>query len=113
MFVDSPVLRNQFLLAKRHHPKVSKAWLNVGAAATRKTALTKLLKKYTVTLTNQSKETVEYWQADNINDAPTEKKQLTGGETIPVTAEYPAKKFLVVQNGNAKPVRVMLTKHLT
>lgn len=110
VFRDNEVYRNQFLLAKRHHPKVTKHWLTVSATGVRKIALTKLLKKFNVTLINQSKETLEYWKADNINEVPAEKNQLTGGEVIPVTAEYPAKKFLVLQNTGAKAVRVLLTK---
>lgn len=110
VFRDNDVYRNQFLLAKRHHPKVTKHWLAVSATGVRKIALPKLLKKFSVTLTNQSKETIDYWKADNINEAPAEKKQLTGGEVISLTAEYPAKKFLVVQNATTKPTRLMLVK---
>ncbi len=107
------VRRSHFLLAERQHPKVTKSWFTLPANSTHKTALPKLLKKFNVTLTNQSKETIDYWKADNINEAPAEIKQLTGGEVIPVTAEYPAKKFLVVENNTHKSIRVMLTKHLS
>lgn len=110
IYRENSVLRNEFLLAKRHHPKTSKAWLNIGAGSTRKVTIAKLLKKNKLTLTNQSKETISYWQANNINDTPTEKHFLSAGEIVEITAEEPVNKFLVMQNTSAKTVRVMLTK---
>lgn len=110
LFRNRPVERDEFRLGKRHHPKVSKSWFTVGGSGSYKTALTKLLKKFKVTLTNQSKQTVEYWQANGIRETPSQKRTITAGEVISITAEKPAKKFLMVQNSSSKPVRMMVRK---
>ena len=110
IYRNNPVLRNEFRLGKRHHPKVSKAWLNIGAGEMRKTAIIKLLKKNKLTLANQSKETISYWQANSINETPAKKYTLTAGEIISIEAEQPVKKFLIVQNSSHKPVRLVLSK---
>ncbi len=112
VYRESPVLRDEFRLAQRHHPKTTKSWFALGISGIRKTALTKLLKKYNVSLTNQGKETVEYWQANNINETPSKKHTLTAGEVITVEAEQPVKKFLVVQNTSLKSAKLMLTKEV-
>ena len=104
------LLRDDFRLAHRHHPKVTKSWFVLGNASVRKTALKKLLKKFIVTMTNQSKETVLYWQANNINEMPLQKHSLAAGDVIAVEAQNPEKKFIVVQNTSAKTARIMFTK---
>ena len=110
VYRHSPAHRNMFLLAQRHHPKLVKSWITLPASAVRKTSLTKLLKKFDVTITNQSKETIEYWRANNINESPAEKYPLEPGEVLTIKTEEPVKKFFVMQNSNAKAVRIMMTK---
>ena len=106
----TPEHMSSLLLGARHHPRTTKAWVNIGGSATRKIELPKLLKKNSVTLTNQSKETISYWHANKITDVPAEKLQLIAAQTITLEPQYPAKKFLLLQNTSGKVVRVMLTK---
>ena len=110
VFRQSEAKRKLFRLAERKPAPVTKTWVTLAANSTRKTAIAKLLKKNKLTLTNQSKETIPYWQANNINDTPAEKYFLTAGEVVEITAEEPVRKFLVVQNTSAKAVRVVVTK---
>jgi hypothetical protein len=110
VYRHSPVHMNSLRLGVRHHPPVTKVWVNIGASSTRKIVLTKLLKKFGVTLTNQSKETLHYWQANKITDTPSQKWELSAGEIISIESETPAKKFLLLQNTSGKAVRVMITK---
>lgn len=112
IYFKDDIVRNQFKLALRHHPKVSGMWVNIGAGGVRKIALLKLLKKYRVTLTNQAKEDLAYWRADTINETPVQKLPLKAGETMAIEPEVPAKKFILVQNTTSKPVRIKLKKEL-
>lgn len=110
VFSNNEAYRNRFLLAARHHPPVTKHWIVFTAGTVRKIALLKLLKKFSVTLTNQSKEEISYWHANHIHESPAQKFTLSAGEIITVEAETPAKKFLLLQNNSNKAVRVMLVK---
>lgn len=110
VYRNTPIHMNSLRLGVRHHPPVTKTWVSMGASSTRKIALTKLLKKFTVTLTNQSKEELSYWRANKITDTPSQKFTLTAGEIITVEPETPAKKFLLLQNTSGKATRVLLTK---
>ena len=110
IYRDNRVLREEFRLGVRHHPKASKGWFTVGAGRTHRTQLVPLLKKNSLQLSNQGKDTVEYWQADKLPEIPAEKHLLAAGETVTVAAQQPAKKFLTVYNPSGKAVRMMLRK---
>ena len=110
IFRNDEMLRAEFRLLHRHHPKLTKAWLRLAPGATRRVILAPLLKKQTVTLTNQSKENITYWPADSTAENPPQKFTLSDGEEMPLTMQVPAKKYLVLQNASAKPVRLLLTK---
>ncbi len=110
VFRDNEIYRNQFMLSPRHHPKVIKSWFTLGPGGIRKTEIKKLLKKYPVTLTNQSPETVQYWQANSISQTPAQKQTLHAGEVISIEAEEPPLKFLIVQNTSGKAVRMMVER---
>ena len=112
VFRHNQVLLGNYLLAKRHHPKTTKSWLILGSSTTRKIALPKLLKKFNLTLTNQGKETIEYWRADNIHETPFQKFYLEAEESMEVGGELPVKKFLVLRNPSQKEVRVVLKKEM-
>ena len=112
IYRNNSVLRDEFRLNMRHHPKVSKSWLSIGAGTVRKIALTKLLKKFNLTLLNQSKENTAYWRANSIRENVSEKQTLAAAQEIKIEAETPAKKFLLIQNTASKPVRVVLKKEL-
>ncbi len=112
IYRNNESLRAEFRLLHRHQPKVKKHWLRLAATGRRKLILPQLLKKYTATLTNQSRETISYWQADKGSENPVQKFNLAAGEVVPLTARVPAAKFLVLQNTSGKPVRLLLTKEV-
>lgn len=112
VFRHSPTHRNMFRLAERHHPKVSGAWLHIAAGGTRKMALPKLLKKFRLTLVNQSAAGLLYWRANTINETPAQKFTLEAGEALTIEAESPAKKFLMLQNISAKAAQAKLIKEM-
>ncbi len=78
----------------------------------RKIALPKLLKKFEVTLTNQSAENIEYWYADAVGETPAQKQIFAAGEKLTLALPQPVKKFLVVQNTSAAKARLLLSKKL-
>lgn len=110
VFPNNPAKLNHLFLAQPRHQKVTKNWFTLAPADKRKIALTKLLKKFNVTLTNQGKETIEYWRADTIHEALAHKHFLDAEESVEVTPELPVKKFLIMQNASQKEVRVMWRK---
>ncbi len=110
VFRNSYAKRHLFRLAEKHHPKVPKSWFTVAPNELRKTAITRLLKKYKLTLTNQGAQTIPYWQANNIKETPAQKNLLNAGESVAISAETPVKKFLIVENTSAREVRMMITK---
>lgn len=110
IYRDNEILRKEFVLAQRHHPKNTTQWVNIGASDTRKLTLVSLVKKVKSTLTNNSSEDIEYWHADRINETPSLTKHLGAGETINVESPQPAKKFLVIKNTANKAVRLVVRK---
>lgn len=110
IYFNNEIFRDQFRLGVRHHNRVKGTWMNIGAGEVRKIALPKLLKKFSVTLTNQSKETLQYWWADSIRQTPADKHPLAAGEQITVSNETPAKKFMLLQNTANKAVKAVLKK---
>lgn len=103
-------LPSSFRLMQRHERKVLKAWLNIGAGDTRKTSLPKLAKKFNLSLTNQSPTGAEFWYATTAREVPDKKFYISAGEEIKLEPVAPVKKYLLIQNTSAKPVRVMMRK---
>lgn len=101
---------HMFRLAAKQAAERPATWLKLAASEKRKISLTRLLKKFSLTLTNQGPESIEYWQAENKNETPAQKQLLTAGAVVAMVAEVPAKKFLLLKNISAKEVRVMLRK---
>jgi hypothetical protein len=110
VYRDNEVLRKEFVLAQRHHPKNTTQWVNISAGAVRKLTLVSLVKKTKSTLTNTGTESIEYWQADRISETPSLTKYLGAGETMHIEATAPAKKFLVIKNTAHKAVRLVVRK---
>ncbi|MES2619396.1 MAG: hypothetical protein V4615_00980 [Bacteroidota bacterium] len=110
VFPQSPAKQKHFRLTEKRHPKVVKGWITLAPSAARKINLTNLLKKFNVTLTNQSKENIEYWRAENIHEEPFHKFQLAAGEIIELNPEVPIRKFLVLKNTSPKEVRIVMAK---
>lgn len=110
IYRDNEVLRKEFVLAQRHHPKNTTQWVNIGAGALRKLTLVSLVKKTKSTLTNTGTESIEYWYADRISETPPATETLSGGATMHIEAPTPAKKFLVIKNTAPKAVRLVVRK---
>ena len=111
IYMKSPANRKHFRLTAPVPSTAQKQiWLVLAPEGIRKIALPKLLKKFEVTLTNQSAENIEYWYADAISETPAEKQIFAAGEKLTLTLPQPVKKFLVVQNTAAIKVRLMMVK---
>ena len=113
IFRNDPIRRSEFRLTAPVPATAEKQiWFALAPEATRKIALPKLLKKYKVTLTNQSAENIAYYYADNIRQAPAETHVFAAGETLTLAPVQPAKKFLIVKNTADKKVRLRMIKKL-
>jgi hypothetical protein len=112
VFAQSAAKRHLFRLGLGKGAKQLKEWMSLSPGSLRKTSLLKSLKKFNLSLTNQGKDTIEYWRADKIAQVPVQKYLLGAGEKIAIEPEAPVRKFLVMHNTSAKEVRVMLKKDL-
>jgi hypothetical protein len=111
IYADNYARLHMFRLANKHAAKRPTSWLKLAASEKRKVSLTRLLKKFSLTVTNQGPGAIEYCYTDNIRETPLHKFLLEEGKSIEITTEVSAKKFLVIKNISEKQVRVMLRKN--
>lgn len=110
VYRDNEVLRKEFVLMQRHHPKNTTQWVSINAGAVRKLTMVSLVKKTNSKLINTGTQSVEYWHADRISETPSHTYTLKGGETMHIEAPQPAKKFLIIKNTAHKAVRLVVRK---
>lgn len=110
VFPTSAAHQKLFLLGTSHRTKIVKTYFTMEAQSVRKILLTTVLKKNKLSITNQSTEPVDYWQANRVKEKPAQKYLLEAGEIISIEAEEPAKKFLVIENTSSGKVKMLMTK---